>query len=200
MPSSLFGLRRTLTWNDFPTVQADPPADGDTSTDAANTSVRPTLNFTWSGDPPNIVIRDGLVVRVNFNTADSYKYSWVAAKSAAERATLLTHEQGHYDLAALLAREYFFQMVALQANTYASLADLTSDKEAARVATIGRQQEIFDLYDAGTSHGTDASGQATWSGYVRTAFTLPATPPSPPVNGIQVMKSILDVLSDANEI
>jgi len=200
MPSSLFGLRRTLTWGDFPTVQADAPADDAPAADGANTSVHPTLNFVWSGDPPNIVIRDGLVVRVNFDTAGSYKYSWVAAMSAADRATLLTHEQGHYDIAALLAREYFFQMVALRANTYPSADAVNADKEAARLATIGRQQEIFDLYDAGTSHGTDPSGQATWSGYVRTAFTQPAIPPSAPVSGVQVMKSILDVLSDASEI
>ena len=200
MPSSLFGLRRTLTWNDFRTVQGNPPGPDDPAADAANTSLQPTLNFSWSGDPPNIVIRDGLVVRVNFDAQGSYKYSWMAGIGAGDRARLLTHEQGHYDIAALLAREYFFQVVALRANTYSSVADLNSDKEAARTATIGRQQEIFDLYDTGTSHGTDPSGQAKWSDYVRTAFTRPATPPSPPVSGVQVMKSILDVLSDASEI
>ena len=200
MPSSLFGLRRALTWGDFRTVQADPPADDAPPADAANTSVQPTLNFAWSGDPPNISIRDGLVVRVNFDAAGSYKYSWVAGMSAGDRAALLAHEQGHYDIAALLAREYFFQLVALRANSYPSVDALNADKDAARIATIGRQQEIFDLYDTGTSNGTNAAGQATWSGYVRTAFTRPAVPPSPPVSGVQVMKSILDVLSDASEI
>ena len=200
MPSSLVGLRRTLSWSDFRTIPSDPPGDGDPPQDAANTSVQPTLNFAWSGDPPSIVITDGIVVRVNFDPAGSYKYSWVASWPAGDRARLLTHEQGHYDLAALLAREYFFQVVALRANTYGSVDDLNADKEAARVATIGRQQEIFDFYDTGTSHGTDASGQATWSGYVTTAFTQAATPVRPPVSGIPVMKSILDVLSDANQI
>ena len=202
MAISLFGLRRTLTWSDFRRVQADPPGDNDPPADAANTSVHPTLSvvITWSGDPPTYVIGDGVVVRVSFDAAGSYQYSWVAAKSADDRASLLAHEQGHYDIAALLARDCFFQLVALRANSYSSESAVNADKDAVRLATIGRQQEIFDLYDAGTSNGTNAAGQATWSGYVRTAFTLPASPPSPPVSGVQAMKSILDVLSDAGEI
>jgi hypothetical protein len=201
MASQLLNLFRTLSWSDFPTRQTNAPQPGDPPADAAATlvNVNPT-GLSLTGSPPNLQLADTILVTIAFDSANSYKNSWVMTMSAAFQANMLVHEQGHYNLTALLARDFFLQLMAMKRNGYASAAAMQSDLNAAQAATVVRAQEISDDYDTGTSHGADPVGQATWNGYITTAFNQAVTPPQTAADGTSIKVKLIDVLSGAGAI
>jgi len=201
MASQLTGLFRTLSWSDFRVVQASAPGPNDPPADAAATAVNVNPSgLNLQGSPPNLSLADTIVVNIVFDRSNSFKNSWVVTMSPSDQARLLSHEQGHYNLTALLARDFFLQLMAMKGNAYASAADMQNDLNAAQAATVARTQEISDAYDAGTSHGTDPDGQSKWLGYIQTAFTQPVNPPQTTPDGTPIKVKIIDVLSAANEI
>jgi hypothetical protein len=199
--SQLNGLFRTLSWSDFRTVQSTPPT-ADAPADAANTQVKIGLTGVqlYGDDPTSMTLNDTIVVTISFDAANSTKGSWIVSQSQASQAALLAHEQGHYNIGALLGRDYFLRIMALKGKTYSSSADLQTDLDAASAATITRLQEISDDYDTGTTHGMDPTGQATWLGFIQKAFTQPRTPFQNAADGKPIKVELVDVLSAAGAI
>ena len=201
MASQLLNLFRTLSWSDFPTRQASAPGPNDPPADAAATMVNVLPSgLSLAGSPPNLRLADTITVTIAFDPVNSYKNSWVMTMPQAFQDNMLVHEQGHYNLTALLARDFFLQLMAMKANAYATAAAMQADLNAAQAATVARAQEISDDYDAGTSHGSDANGQATWNGYITTAFNQAASPPQTAADGTPIKVKLIDVLTQANAI
>jgi hypothetical protein len=181
MPSQLVNLQRQLTfgtapsWSgDFQLVNFPVPGDGD-EVDTAQTGATWSSSGLWL-DPLDKAgktwkMKDSIVVTISLAPKPKcWVANWVfTKKDQAYQDNLLKHEQGHYDIVALLGRDVYNALIALIPNTYAS-----GKGEAAAAAEIKKVQQVTqpttDLYDAQTKHGTDAAQQAAWNGYISTAF------------------------------
>ena len=137
---------RPLTWSDF---QGSPPSEG---SEGAKTSY--TLYSVWKckGDAFEFRVIAGFRPR----------QSWVKAvvlDDSTQRRTILRHEQTHFDIAEVYARQMrraFGDLARPCAKTNAELSAL-----AQRLA----QEETAEQrrYDIETDHGLRADQQAAWS-------------------------------------
>src|SRR5882672_5039657 len=109
MGSSLSGLRKPLAWAQFTPKKMPKPEAGEKRTAAltnAAYSVSPYQSVPVAGkQPAQFKLKDDIVVNITLKP-DSWVATWVLDKGTPsdERARLLKHEQGHYDIVALLAR------------------------------------------------------------------------------------------------
>lgn len=176
MASSLSGLRKTLTWAQFRTKKQPKPEPGESGTAAfthAAYSISGFQSVPVAGKrPAQFRLKDDIAVNVTLKS-DSWVASWVAdgSMSSAERSRLLKHEQGHYDIVALLARDLFNEITSIKGSSYAS-PDEPVDAVTAILDAYGpRFQELQDLYDDKTDHGINRDEQTRWNGLIGRAFT-----------------------------
>jgi hypothetical protein len=138
---------RPLTWSDF---TGSPDAS---SIYFANTGWN--IGYTM---PPIRVTSDsvslkGFVVKLELNPVKS----WV--KKGRESADLLKHEQGHYDITALAAAEFYREILNLQVGDQATLKGRITeinDKLQAKIETTNIR------YDLQTDHSRNAQAQQKW--------------------------------------
>ncbi|MDE3175795.1 MAG: hypothetical protein KGM15_06755 [Pseudomonadota bacterium] len=160
-------LGRQLTWNDFATRQAPAPGPGQNAT-AAETRVTRLLSpnrFTFSRAvylrPPNFTMDQDPDVTIRFET-NSWVASWVASSPAAFQASLLEHEQGHYDISSLNAGDFFGELQDINGSAFVS-AQAGRARVADTISRLGRTQPIHDKYDTDTNHGLRPARQALWT-------------------------------------
>jgi hypothetical protein len=186
MASQLLNVNRKLKWSDFnpPKNVADPGPNSVTETAQTKAHAEPSGIYA---DPvgKQYKLRDSVVVKIVFDPptsdpndtsdAGSWVASFVSQKPQAYQDSLLNHEQGHYNIAALLGKDLYNALMALKSKTYASASDLASDVNAARTNLANVTQPVIDRYDGDTKKGMDATQQAKWDGYFSTAFGGNAT-------------------------
>jgi hypothetical protein len=178
---------RRLTFGDFVTVKRTPPAAGTTAI-AAQTKVghqvRPNhLNFDRSkflkgGKKGVFTMREdpNVVVVLQSGQPSMFVADWVFTRPQQFQDDLLNHEQGHYEIGMLNAKDFFFELQRIQATPFAS----ASDGKAAVInlqATLGSAQAIHDKYDADTSSGLNPKRQALWDAALsaaRITFVAPS--------------------------
>lgn len=101
--------------------------------------------------------------------------SWVVANQKSE--TLLAHEQGHFDITGLVARDLVKALGALRVTTTDEL-----QREVTRLfeAYDAWAKSLSKQYDDETDHGRNAKKQADWESRIRTCIqqgTSLGTPP-----------------------
>jgi hypothetical protein len=204
MPSQLIGLMRTLAWSDFGTPKpGQAPAAGqvmeaaNTEADCAvtNISVQPIPNT----HPPQYRLQDSLIVTISFNKSKSYVYQWVFNQSQQAQDDLLTHEQGHYNITALVARDYFIDVMQLKSQQFTTAQNGLNAVKNVSTGSLDLIQKIDDLYDADTSNGQNAKGQTEWNGYFQTAFTQARTSGERSPDGIPYKVRLIDLLRTAGK-
>jgi len=129
MASQLVNLMRVLSWNDYPRQSSPAPGPNETKFGALTaTMIKPS---GWGVEPiPGTKLsrlRDSVTVTVEFVKEQSWVEDWVFTKPQGFQDDLLTHEQGHYKLAALLARDAFLAFMQLKSKQYAHSQDLQKD-------------------------------------------------------------------------
>ena len=104
--------------------------------------------------------------------------SWVVRSQKSD--TLLAHEQGHFDITGLVARDLVKALGALRVSTMDEL-----QREVSRIFDAYNVwgQALSDEYDdeKETNHGREAKAQAEWESRIRTCAqqgTSLATPPA----------------------
>lgn len=156
---ALTGLSRSLTWDDF--SERDSAPDGSDES-AFTKAVFPfTYDYETSGSSARIT-------NVTMGISMDSSASWVVTDD--ESADLLEHEQGHYGITALGARDLYRQLSSLAA---ANVAALRAAANAAKTAIQSRIDAMNTRYDGttdGTNHGQDRSAQQRWSGRIRSAL------------------------------
>ena len=184
MPSQLNGLDRTLQWTHFGTPKTGPaPSTGQfvtwaqTSTNVARSV--PHFVAVPHSNPPRFVLDDQMTVSVTFNANQSFVMSLVFTKPQQEQADLLNHEQGHYNITALLARDFFIDTMLLKQETFpSSLHGQARIGQIMRDTGLARVQDFHHKYDA-MVHPQQVLGimrgqaQAAWDEVIRRAFTVP---------------------------
>ena len=204
MPSSLTGLHRSLTWSNFATREGNPPAPG---THAA-------AAYTWSSyteeciyfvgvrgsRPAQYQLRDSFRVAITFNTTRSWVMSWVSSEPQQFQTDLLNHEQGHYNITALVSRDYFVDVMLLKLQTFSSARQGVTACQAIQRKSVAKIRAIHRLYDkeahpeqeAGLSRGPI---QQAWDRWFQTAFTQARTPASQSADGTPHKVRLIDVLN-----
>lgn len=166
-------LNRILAWGDFTRRNLPAPAPG-TSVSAAETRV----NISFSGGrfipvqgstPRRFRLDQEPTVTVNF-----LQRSWVAnfvfTWSQADQNALLDHEQTHYLIAALSARDFFNELLVIRGRDYPTSQAGIADVQAAQGLLIN--QDIQNKYDQDTHHlpTQNVMVQTIWSQNVQAAL------------------------------
>jgi hypothetical protein len=197
MPSRLHNLFRTLTWDDFTSVDRAPPGPNDTA-EAAEIPVNINVSGLGVAGVPgtrSVTLADTLQVRVELGRCTVS--SWVFDRDQAFQDNLLRHEQGHYDITALIARDWFLAMMRLKANRYDGAGALQQDINNLDTQIRAKGQPVTDVYDTDTQRGADATQQARWNGFISSAFNTPATPAQTAADGTSIKVTLLSVLAQA---
>jgi hypothetical protein len=106
-------------------------------------------------------------VFLNVHASSDDTGSWVVRGS--ETAALLAHEQGHYDLAGLAAREYSRELLELLAEGPMDPADIPDRVNAINDQIISELATINERYDddrLGTDHGLNVDIQNRWNAFI----------------------------------
>jgi hypothetical protein len=194
MTSTLSGVPRTLKWSDFRAVTTAP---GGVSFDAETV---PT--HTFAGFNPMKV--DGS--RTEFLLlANSITVSVTLAPSSWRLTSvdndkwLLRHEQGHYDLYALMVRDWFTEVVEMIPQPWTK-NDLTEHMSSLKETYLDRISSIQKAYDADTAHSRNGEDQWLWWSVIRRAMELHRMPVTPGPDGRLLKLRLLDALRTANLI
>ena len=112
-------------------------------------------------------------------TIDSSE-TWVltGVSTASNQARVLKHEQGHFNIAGITARDVDRALVALRDSDSDALESSVNDV-ADGIISSGQAEE--DRYDdgpanGGTDHGNDVTQQATWNSKIAAANSLSSLP------------------------
>lgn len=197
MSSKMTGLFRKLTWADF---KCSPPAS---NPDDMQAEAHP--NFSATGVTTKPVgkgadqmwqMGDTITVAITFNSAESWKLKSVASESKQEQDRLLKHEQGHYDLTALLARDMFLELMQLKELTFSTSGEIGAEVRKIHSHYDGKAQPLQNKYDSfvQTDHGRSQPKQTQWDGFINTAFTQPRFPAKLTPGGTVYKIEILEVL------
>ena len=172
---TLAGWPRTLTWENFREVDSAP----DGGVEAAQIhpeAIQPAeVRVTREGGTLRL---SAYTVRVRIVRDDT----WVVTSQKSD--TLLIHEQGHFDIVGLTARDMVADLAALRASSAAELQSLVRDT-IARAGTLATT--IDRTYDGtgsdGTANGSNSGVQGRWNAHLRNCrennVRLTGAPPSP---------------------
>jgi len=187
MPSRLTGLMKTLTWNDF-SGTPDPQKPNLQAFTSASFNL-PTVTPTLVPGTTNYHFEDNVAITIAMNLQKSWKRT--------PPNDLLKHEQCHYDIVALIARDLFIDIMQLKANTYPNGPAALADLRPILTKYGGKVEKINVIYDSlqQTNHGYNPPSQAKWNAMIQRAFTEPRNPLESAPDGTPYKIPLLDVLS-----
>ena len=156
----LRGWPRAISWRrDFPNEREERPSDED-----EDAQIHPEAILD---DDVSVCRTDGRFrlgtfgVRLMIVAEDT----WVVR--SAKTDALLAHEQGHFDIGGLDARQVMQDLSALRTDTTEELQRLVSERiERSRTDA----QAVSDRYDEETDHGRSADAQRRWETAIREAI------------------------------
>jgi hypothetical protein len=201
MPSRLSNLFHKLEWVNFKTRKKDPPPKPGTLVPAAFTlPVISTEHFGTeevAGSNPKIFrVKNTIEMSVDLSPS-SWVQEWVFKLPSTKQDELLNHERGHFRLGALLARDFFLDLMQLKLKDYSNRNDAKADFDKLRTERNNNFTKIIDKYDTATTHGTVAVEQANWDAFIEKAFTTTKSPGEMAADGATIKLRIVDVLKAA---
>lgn len=206
MASRLVGLDRTLTWADFRTIPRATPAAGGHVEGALTPTAYQMTPYTFRPEHATgqFALVDNVVVTIVFTRAQSWVANWVATLPPPFSVDLLNHEQGHYAITALCARDFFVDLMSLKPLRFASAREGLDAVADIQRQTVHRIPAIHAAYDREVHpeqarRVTRGPMQQAWDGYIRSAFTIPRSPPSSAPDGVAHKIRLVDVLARAGK-
>jgi hypothetical protein len=165
--SALEGHEETLTWADF---RGSVPAS-QTSGEAAYAEAKFDLDYDYEWDDTRGAAHGYRVNHVQVTVSTDPAVMW-SVKSARTDA-LLKHEQGHYDIVALLGRDLYQELTGWDSTSPPKRFRRDTDLKDAvsRVlrgykrlaAQIAGSSSADGVYDTKTKHGQDSTVQDKWN-------------------------------------
>lgn len=158
--SSFNRFGRVLTWADFNDVQPKPVDTGEGA----------SIGVTWDeehepGRKGNEIYVKNLIVNVIM--PDPTMNTIVVTKKT---EAMRKHEQGHYDIIALGAREFYNKALKLKA---ASDTELTEKIDELFTEVKDRADVVDARYDTQTNHHINQTVQAAWDTAIANAKANP---------------------------
>ena len=209
MASSLSGLIRTLIWSDFPHRQGTAPTAGHSATAAFTSS-----SFQASGasfhsvagsHPAHFQLVDNISLTVKFNGHQSFVMSWLFSRPQQFQTDMLNHEQQHYNITALVSRDFFVDVMLLKHQNFANARAGISAVRLIRQRSLNKIGNIQTLYDQEV-HPEQNSGQSrgpiqqNWDRFVQTAFTQARSPASQAPDGTSHKVRLVEVLTQNGKV
>ena len=168
----------------------------------------PTPAAVLGVSPTVFTLADTVTVTINMNKKLSWKR--IEPLSSKGEALLLDHEQGHYDLTALMARDCFIDLMQLKAKTFPNQQAVQKEANDIVSAYQKKLKAMQKLYDDKTRHGawvTPSFGargmgerketdQNQWEFWIQTAKTEERQSPMTAPDGTPYKVTILKVLED----
>jgi predicted secreted Zn-dependent protease len=167
----------------------------------AHIETNANLNYGYTTGSYGARLADNVTVTIQLLRSQSWaKKQRINGWPQPAQADLLRHEQGHYDITALMGRDMFIELMALKTRTFSSLSALETE-----IRAVGQRyapQRIHTKYDSSseTDHGRKAAEQRLWDGYLRSAFTQVRTPAVHAPDGTAYKVTLLSVLRRAGKI
>lgn len=163
------GHTQTLTWHDFP---GGVPAKARTDAFTA-TSYDVQTNYTWHAQHGRK--SDFRLSTVSITVTLNRARMW--SRASAQSPELLRHEQGHYDITALVMRDLDTDLTALlqSGRSYPRQEDMDQaidDLKNPAVAIIDSLQskpQADGIYDQQTNHGRNTQAQQKWNAAITAA-------------------------------
>lgn len=195
MPSQLLRRVRSVQWSDF---LAPPPPNSQVH---AHIETDYNLAYTYVSGPSGVQLNDNVTVTIRLLQNRSWaKKQIINSWPSQAQQDLLRHEQGHYDITALMGRDLFIEVMALKPQTFSNLSALQT-----ALQTISQRyaaQPVHNKYDHSqeTDHGRNAQQQRAWNNYIHTASTTPRTPAVHAPDGAVYKVRLVDVLRTAGKL
>lgn len=155
---TLSGWPREISWSEFREVQSRPTGENEDATISTNLQQPEQVNVARSSGRFRLDSYEAVLSVVESE-------SWVVTSAKSDE--LLAHEQGHYDITGLVARDMIRDLRALRA---ASTAALQRDVQAIIRRADALADRLTALYDQQTNHGRDRARQARWDQLLRTSI------------------------------
>ena len=157
---------RTLAWTDFTEKDARPPSF---KMDALTKAKWPhSYDYSQNLNGKYAVIQKTFKVTVQMDTVSS----WVVKDK--ESDSLLNHEQGHYNITALGARDYMNGALAFEFDTTKELVQALNDLEKSVQSQINSVNTMYDDDpNCGTDHGNKADKQTQWDLRIKSQMNDP---------------------------
>ncbi|MDQ6628878.1 MAG: DUF922 domain-containing Zn-dependent protease [Pseudomonadota bacterium] len=175
---ALIGWPKTIDWTVFGApLAAVPSSYGGSHTDC---HIEIAFDYSWHGTrrvrPGGDYQLSDVKVIVKIDHLDTWVLAGVA--KAVNQARVLKHEQGHYNIAGITARDVDRALSALR-NADSSALEAEASSVADAIIAAGQAEE--DTYDddsanGGTDHGNDFTQQATWNSQIAAAKSLAGLP------------------------
>ncbi len=167
---ALHGFGRHLRWSDFPKVAVSRDGEHD-----ASTSTQINADCRYATYPNGKWKIKHVSVALTFNA----KESWVVEGKQTKH--LLTHEQMHYNIAAIAARQLEKELAHLKGDQsdppedaiQAVVSRLVGD--TSQISSSGKLQQVQKRYDedlqCGSNHGLDRHHQIVWEHRIIRAYS-----------------------------
>ena len=145
---ALNGFDYSVSWSDFTDIPIRPQGVNE------DAEIRTHFPHSYDfGSKKKAIIVAKAEVNISTISADC----WVVSSKKTDY--LLKHEQGHYDIMALGAREFYNKILTLTAADENKLEKKIKDLNAQIQAKVNK---VNKRYDSQTNHSLDASMQQTW--------------------------------------
>lgn len=166
-----------VSWDLF---QGTPPVDATRRTEAAAIHMTISWRASYSVSSSNGGTSWlGQVAQISVTNTMEPASSWVVP-SKADNA-VLNHEQLHFDLNEVYRRKLECLLLGTSAcagaTQQAAVDQLYAALHQTASAVLAKVSEMQALYDAQTSHSTNASEQARWQGLISQWLLAPTTAP-----------------------
>jgi len=217
MTSRLTGRTVKLTWPDF--LGSPPPGKakaleglmpGKSTILAATFSdftvrygagTRPLFDSVPGTTPPVFVLRDEVTLAAVFDGRRSWKV--IDHLSDKGKDFLLDHEQGHYNISALMARDCFIDMMQLKARTFGSETEGVTAANGVFTRYHDALEKVQDKYDWDANNGewsepsmglpSKGPEQVRWESYIQRALTDERSPPVIAPDGATYKQRLMDI-------
>jgi hypothetical protein len=162
---SLTNFNKILSWYDFNRVSAIP---------AQSKHADAVISVTWDINAPEFM-RNGNAIVVGDYTVNVFLISHNCSVLSSivggtQSDELLKHEQGHFDIMALGAREFHEKVVKLKGTD----SDDLNKKIDNLKLSIGARADLADArYDSVTNHSINKAVQLIWNQKIETAKKNP---------------------------
>ena len=199
MPSQLVGLFKTMRWSDYGTPRAGARTRGSAAAKTHTTVNIPVPQFARAPGSSQFALVDDFTVTAGFGASQSFVMAWLLNQSPAFQAGMLNHEQHHYDITALVCRDFFVDVMLLKPQRFASEQAGKNAVNALKQGSILKLATIHGLYDTEVhpehlNNNVTGPRQQAWDGYVSTAFSQARVPASQSPDGKAHKKRLIDVL------
>ena len=177
--AAMTGFPRNLTWANFRQVQSSPSPPH---------IAQMSATFSMGGFTVHLVNGEYKIRNPRITVATNASGSW-ATSAARSSAALLPHEQGHYDITGLIARDLIGKVLDLSldqavvaaargsGNTPGEHLNYVTRQFQTDVTRFGNEARALSarlntnpgthadgIYDTQTNHGLNATQQSSWNG------------------------------------